>query len=162
MFGHALRTTRAGIVVAERHGSERGVWDALVAHDPDLILTWEPDRHGRKVWRVMRYVSDSLPADFVCEWRDPKTGEPLELSYGLVEKLKGMDRNGRGGYVDPDEHNRRIDELADRENREIVEEASRDFIRANTKGLGHFSGPVKPSRALQLARARGRATGRSV
>jgi hypothetical protein len=87
----------SGIFVSERVADSADVERALnridhpIAHR--LFVTREIDRYFRAyVWRVLVDNGDR-PAECVTEWRDGK-GMPLELSHGLVEKVKAQIAGG--------------------------------------------------------------------
>lgn len=99
-----------GLVVAREGAGESTVRRALKQHDPRLMLDYvlDTDWGGRQVWQVMVRVSGDAPPHVVCRWRNEQTGEPLELSLGLVEKVRALDLNSRAPKVDPDAENQQM------------------------------------------------------
>lgn len=63
---------------------------ALKQHDPHLEFG-----QVSGVWKVYFRPSPDLPPEFLCDWRDPD-GTPRELSFGLLDKVRSLDRNSRG------------------------------------------------------------------
>lgn len=109
-----------GLVVAREGAGESSVRHALKQHDQRLMLDYAIDTDwGKKVWQVLCKTGSDTPPAVVCRWRDEQTGEPLELSHGLVDHVKRLDVNGRGRQIEADAANRemraRLEQDADAE-----------------------------------------------
>lgn len=103
-----------GLVVAREGSSEASVRAALKQHDGRLMLDYAIDQEWQKqVWQVMCKTGADTPPMVVCRWRDDQTGEPLELSHGLVDKVKRLDLNGRHKNIEADAANRELRERMD-------------------------------------------------
>lgn len=89
-MGTSYLQLESGLVVPQAGAGWATVKAALKQHDPHLELG---EIGG--VWKVYYRASEDLPPQFLCDWRDPD-GTPRELSMGLVDKVRSLDRNSRG------------------------------------------------------------------
>lgn len=61
----------------------------LAKIDRDLHLDKEWDAEfERFCYRVILFLTSDVPPKHITDWRDPRTREPLELSYGLLSKVR--------------------------------------------------------------------------
>jgi hypothetical protein len=130
----------SGLVIPQERAGWASVAAALKQHDPHLELGQVDG-----VWKVYYRTSPDRPAEFLTDWRDPD-GTPRELSHGLVDQVRGQDRNSRGKRPNADELNaQRQEEL--QKHRERVAEA---LVDDTTFKHGR---PILPrSRTLMRAR----------
>ena len=112
------------LLVAEQSASERAVQSALTDFDPGLVLTWELDSHGRRVWNVHKVISEERPAIFVCTWRD-ETGAPRDLTFGLLDEVKRLREVDTMAAIDA--HNAKIRADEDRAFEDAAHELARDI-----------------------------------
>lgn len=153
MSGFVLTKTPTGLVVASHGSDEAEAARALRAYDSDLRLVVQgPDEHGPRSWRVYRYMGSERPAQFVCGWWDEYGNPYPQLSVtGLLDMVRRLDRNTRGGEVDPDRENARLVRERKREVEEAFAEVGREFAG---RLEGKRSSPLPRGRSLQLARIR--------
>lgn len=152
-MGLVFTNSASGLVLACEGADETACARALREYDRDLrLVPQDSDAFGQRVYKVFRHMGSEQPAQFVCGWWD-EMGRPYPgLSVtGLLDMVKRLDRNTRGGQVDPDELNRRlVDERRRQANAELdaVLEDHRDRVD------GRMSSPLPRSRDLYLARNR--------
>jgi hypothetical protein len=107
--GLAYSQLESGIVLAqEKGGGYPEIRAALKRHDQNLELG-----QVAGVWKVYyRFGSEPHQIEFLTDWRDPD-GTPRELSHGLVDHVRGQDRNSRVKRPNADELNaQRREQLA--------------------------------------------------
>ena len=148
--------TDSGLSVLSHGADEAAVSRALRNYDNDLrLIPQDSDVYGRRVYKVYRYCGSERPAEFLFLWGDDY-GNPYPLSMALVERARTYDKNQRGNseYIDPDEHNRRLRELRNRDYHSEVE-----TIKTEELARGEKSYVFHRSPALAVARRRGRRKG---
>lgn len=138
------RQTQSGLILAENDGGGwAGLRRALRQIDDRLVL-WPPDVMS-PYWRVLYRVSDDKPAETILTWMNDD-GSPRELSSGILERVRKLDR--RDGQQGPtaDELNQQHDERLKRQ-RESELEALKDEYRPylDRGRVGVSMGP-KPKR----------------
>jgi hypothetical protein len=125
---------RGGVYVAEETTDEQAMQDALELLDPRLILTWELDRnHESRVWKVHVNWASDRPAIHVCDWRDER-GRPLQLSSGLLEKVRHQLSLGESGLTAADVHNQKLVEEVDRDIDNALDDIADDMQHRLTAG----------------------------
>jgi hypothetical protein len=152
----------SGLVLPITGADEASVITELKKIDPDLILfvpgmeiSGEPavNRWG---WRVYRKRGGDQPPEFVCAWMDKWGNLHNELSHGLVDEVRRLDKNTRG---------RQLDEVVREELRrqefERDQEARGEGIADNW--VRKHGTPVLPrSQSLRMSRDKRRAQGEKV
>lgn len=100
-MGTTYLQLESGILVAqETGGGYPEIRAALKRHDQNLELG-----QVNGVWKVYyRFGGESHQVEFLTDWRDPD-GTPRELSMGLVDQVRGQDRNSRTKRATADELN---------------------------------------------------------
>lgn len=89
-MGTSYLHLESGVIVAQQGGGYAEIRAALKQQDDRLELG-----NIGGVWKVyFRYGGEPHQVTFVCDWRDPD-GTPRELSSGLVDKVRSLDRNSR-------------------------------------------------------------------
>lgn len=151
-----VETYRNGIHRVQFEADEKEVRQALRRLDPLLRLVWEVDQATQsRVYKVYRFVSESQPAVWICDWRGDG-GEPLPLTSNLVDYVASLGRNSRRPEVDALADNDKLEAAAKKEWEDMLE----DQIKQGERRL-RTSPSIKPSPALAAARARGRRRGLS-
>lgn len=131
---------RGGLYVASEASDEDSIARALKRFDRDLILTWELDAHGRRVYEVHKIVSRDRPALLVLRWAERGgIGEPIPLSHALLDEVARLQR---GGTVEAFEDGRRAER--ERERREMAEEAYETTLDMWPRIRGVKSSPAHP------------------
>lgn len=101
-MGLVLNRSGSALVVAREAADEGGLQHALARLDPNLILIRDLDEAtGATLYKVMYWVADDRPAQWVCDWRDPPgshDGPPAQLSSGLLDLVESQRRDRPGGY----------------------------------------------------------------
>lgn len=146
------RQTDSGLLLAE---GEAAVAAALYEYDRNLKLRSSEDAAGRVWWSVRAHVGSEMPDRFVCVWVD-EDGNPLPLSWGLLDLVKQLDPNTRSVYLNEDER--------DAKHRAEVERVAhqRDLDLADDHIPKHGR-PITPrSVALRMSRDKQRARGENV
>lgn len=129
-MGVVYDRTDSGLLVARESAEGSAVARALRDHDADLRLVPQfSESYGGVYWAVYRYAGSERPADLVCAWVDHERGEPKPLSFGLVERVKELDRAGRGQAVESDEGNAALRERNARERERLQEDLIDDWKR---------------------------------
>ena len=106
----ALRQDGSGLFVAEETRDEQAITAALKAIDPRLALQKErASAEGGWKYKVLRVWSEDQPPTPILTWTD-KYGNPLPLTFGLIDKVKIHMLGFRGNdyYVSADEHNAKL------------------------------------------------------
>jgi hypothetical protein len=99
------RTTHAGLVLAEHAQDEASITRALKQIDDRLCLQKHPGPvEGGWVYKVFRAWSDEHPADLICTWADER-GNPLPLTFGLVDMVNRLRVDAPNKGPDADAHN---------------------------------------------------------
>ena len=88
-MGNSYLQLESGLVIPQQGAGWATVQAALKQHDQHLELG-----QVKGVWKVYFRASPDMPPEFLCDWRDPD-GSPRELSMGLVDKVRQLDRNSR-------------------------------------------------------------------
>lgn len=118
----------SGLLVARESASEEAVRRALKQLDSRLMLDYMIDTEWqRTVWQVLCRVSADQPPAVVCRWRGVD-GEPLPLSHGLVEKVRGLHMDSRAPRVDADAENQRLRDRIDADADAELEEIARELV----------------------------------
>jgi len=147
---------RDGIHRVQYEADEKEVRRALGRMDSDLRLVWEVDeRTQSRVYKVYKFVSESQPVVWICDWRGD-SGEPLPLTSDLVDFVASYRAGSRRPQDDPLAHNDALEAEIEREWQEALE----DQIKQGERRL-RTSPSIKPSHALAMSRARGRRKGLS-
>lgn len=119
----------SGLVVANQAADEASVRRALKQFDGRLMLDYAIDPEwGRVVWQVLCKTGSTTPPMVVCRWRDERTGEPLPLSHGLVEKAKRQHSESRAPKLDALEENDRLQEKIRVEDSEELDEYAKEVV----------------------------------
>lgn len=139
-MGTSYLQLESGLVIAQQGDGWATVQAALKQHDSHLELG-----QINEVWKVYFRASADLPPEFLCDWRDPD-GTPRELSMGLVDKVRQLDRNSRERAPGEDELNRQREERLAKHKLDVAE----GIIDNTTFKHGK---PVLP-RSVSLRRAR--------
>jgi hypothetical protein len=87
--GTSYLQLESGLVIPQEGAGWAAVDAALKRHDQHLSLG-----QVAGVWKVYYQASRDLPPEFLCDWRDPD-GTPRELSMGLLDHVRSLDRNSR-------------------------------------------------------------------
>lgn len=140
-MSHSYMQLESGVIVAQQGAGYAEIRGALKQHDPNLELG---EVNG--CWKVYyRYGGEGHQVEFLTDWRDPD-GTPRELSMGLVDQVRGQDRNSRSKRLNAEQLNvKREEDLAKHK------EAMKEGIIENTT-FKHGK-PVLP-RSVSLRRAR--------
>ena len=145
--------------VVEGHVDKKAIDRELRKLDDRLFLDPEHDPDfDRIVWTVKHFMGVGQPPLWICDWRDPDTREPLELSWALWSRVKA--REHRDPYRLRDEikaENERTRELLAERQFGEYEELARDML---PRMDGTRSALLPRSQALRIARDRERARGR--
>lgn len=145
----------SGLILAREEMGGSTLERALKQIDPDLALQGWPQRDGPPLWKVVRYCGPDRPPETIASWVDDR-GNPLPLTEGLLDVVRRLDRNTRAEYVDPDEKNRRLKELVERDWELDTEAAREDWNPKHGR-------PVLPrSQSLRMSRDKQRARGKKV
>lgn len=139
---------------------EAAVRSALKEIHPDLLLippgatfSSRPEQE-RRGYRVYQRVSADMEPVFILAWIDEGTREPLPLSSGIVEAARRADKNTRGRQLDEAARNAIRDTELEKQKQRMAEGIADNWVPKHGR-------PVTPkSRALQLARMRGRQNGK--
>lgn len=103
---------------------------ALREHDDALRLVPQSSPILGTYWAVYRYAGENNPAEKVCTWVDFATQEALPLSFGLVERVKQLDRGGRGADVyEADELEERRKARREKEQADAIDALVQDHHR---------------------------------
>ncbi len=145
----------SSLVIPWEASDERAVQLQLHELDPHLILTRERDHLGRDYYVVIYYTNGTVPPDLVVDWRDAMD-VPKPLSSGLVYEIQRMMSEGPPDMEKIRRHNEALRAQRNQESAEMLEEIAKDFDRY--RRIGNFM-VVPRSRALYLARSRGRRRG---
>ena len=149
-MGSSYLQLDSGLVIPQEGRDWATIQAALKRHDPNLELG---EVNG--VWKVYYRSSADVPAEFLCDWRDPD-GTPRELSFGLVDEVVARDRNSRGKRPSADELNARYQEQKRKDEDRQYEAMIEDTIRRHGT-------PVTPrSVRLRMARDKQRSRGKKV
>jgi len=121
--------TDSGLLVAEESAEGAAVARALRDHDSELrLVPQHSESLGGRYWAVYRYAGSEKPAEPVCTWLG-ENGEPIPLSFGLVEKVKRLDRSSRDETPEADAANAALKVSNDRERDRRVEDLVDDWYR---------------------------------
>lgn len=137
-----------GLLVAEDAADFQAVERALKAFDADLVLNVERRNDGRPVYDVHKVIASDRPAVFICRWQDER-GEPLPLSSALVDLVKELHPSSRAARGDLS-----TDQLVDRRNAALREEARRETREGAAEVLGDLLPRLKGKRIPVLHRGR--------
>lgn len=77
------------LAVIENTPDRKRIEAELQKFDQNLFLDAEVDVHRRFVWSVKEHIGSEHPPHLLFEWRDER-GEPLPLSWGLIEEVRKM------------------------------------------------------------------------
>lgn len=139
-MGTSYLQLESGLIVPQEGGGWATIQAALKQHDQHLELG-----QVAGVWKVYFRASPDLPPEFLCDWRDPD-GTPRELSMGLVDKVRQLDRNAREKAPTEDELERKRQENLAKHKENVTE----GIVDNTTFKHGR---PVLPrSRSLMRAR----------
>lgn len=154
--------TDGGLVLPSFGMDEAAIWSALKEIDPDLILV-KPgavfaSRPGREQfgYRVYRKAGSDREPEFVCFWGDDYGNPYPDLSSGLIDRVKMLDKNTRG---------RQLDDLArDEIRRQQAAGRAQDAIEgAVDTWVPKHGRPILPrSQSLRRARDKRRAQGEKI
>ena len=120
-------TNYGGLVLAEQAMDESSVRRALKRLDPELRLARD-DSEGAPLYRVFKFMGESSPAAWICDWRG-EDGKPLPLTHRLLDKVQGLALGSRAPQPDPEAHNQRLREQAAIEWQEALSEQIKDGER---------------------------------
>ena len=107
---------RGPLCTVERPLGVNEIEIALRKFDSELFLE-QVDNHVKqhRVWRVRRLVNDWTEPAHICDWVDDY-GKPLELSSGLVDKVRKLQLQAANGFNVSEHVNKENEKLlADRE-----------------------------------------------
>lgn len=147
--------SESGLILARETSDAPALERALKQIDRDLSLQGWPRVDGPTLWKVVRYCGPDRPPETIASWINDQ-GDPMPLTEGLLDLVRRLDRNSRGDYVDPDEKNRRLKDLLDKEWDRDAEAIQQDWLMPHGR-------PVLPrSQSLRRSRDKQRAKGKKV
>ena len=130
--------SHGGLIVAEHGQDERSVAQALKQIDDRLILQKHPGPvEGGWVYKVFRHVSDWQPPLPVATWAD-EHGNPLPLTFGLVDLVNRLRLDAPNKAPDADERNQQRLAEIERERENI----SRDIMDDHKAKVARFRSTI--------------------
>ncbi len=143
-----------GLAVAWSETDRREIDRALERLERGLFLDPEIDpSFGCLFWTVKHWIGSGQPPLLVLDWRT-EDGEPLPLSFALVEQVKRQEGRADGAAERALAANERLKAQAQREVEDARDEIAADFERGS-----HYV--VHRSPGLARTRAKMRAAGKS-
>ena len=151
-MGLGYRRTESGLLLAEEEATlARELWE----YDRNLKLKSSVDAAGRTWWSVRAHVGSEMPDRFVCTWMD-ESGEPLPLSWGLLDLVKQLDPNTRSVYLDEDQRDAQVRATLAKQKADDQEALASDWSSPHGR-------PVLPrSQSLRRSRDKRRSRGENV
>jgi hypothetical protein len=138
--GTSYLQLESGLVIPQQGAGWAAVQAALKQHDSHLELG-----EVAGVWKVYFRPSPDHPPEFLCDWRDPD-GTPRELSHGLVDKVRSLDRNSRERAPTEAELNAKREEDKRKHRERLAQDLAEDSVFKHGR-------PLLP-RSASLRRAR--------
>ena len=125
-MGFVHERTDSGLLLARQGVEGAAVAKALREHDPCLVLQPKFSEQLGTYWTV--YSTQFGGWTEVCAWVDHERKQAKPLTMGLVDRVKELDRNGRGDVVESDEANAKHREALREEAQRRLEDLAEDWV----------------------------------
>lgn len=147
--------SQSGLILARETTDGAALERALKRLDRDLTLQAWPQPAGPPIWKVVRYAGPDRPPEPIYSHID-RYGDPLPLTWGLIDEVQQLDKNARVRRLDADAKNAAFKEQLEKDWERDAEAIADDWAFKHGRPVLHRS------QALRRSRDRRRAGGEKV